>query len=609
MKTINGLYLFLLLVAMVPITGCSEGDIIPLIPPTISCERPLDQNWKQVNNIAGYHRIYQALWPSGQMPVVMGEDGLILENSADFGWSAINLPITDNLWLLSENQDGDLIAAGQNGTLVYRKNGNWQIAEKLTQSAWRDVRSDGREMWLAGDDGNLARGYPGGSWQMVDYPDDSDILAVCVAGDSVFVGGNGGLLRVLVDDQWHDISWPFPEFWGVNSIVRLDDGRLVVSCGTVWVRDPDGWHEKPELGYENFRHLKVRDGNLWVNGGFRKCWKADTSTEPWGLVNYSAGFNGEGFAPGPDDQTFNFSNLGRFSWAAVDDQGEVVHRIDPQGGTSTNHLGRLGDGTVIFSTDNSLIKVVASALEEVPIQSSYLKSLLYQNSLVAGVSLDDFYVVADSRLWRIVNGGLVLEEEIPDGFGSCRTILVNEAGLLCMRFSQAIFFWRDNQWEAWDEGRNNLVFLTRYNNFVAAFGGGEVQYHTDLTTVSLNAPLAFVSVWEPEPGTLEFMDRDFGLFQWKLGSENNDVIYLNPLPGCPNFYPRSIKDSDIGVLMASGSHSMVFRVPTDPHRSDWDLVAGPCLHELYETEVTGSGELVGLSSSGSTIMVYPNPGF
>ena len=230
----------IIVLALFVLGGCNEGEIIPLSPPSVLCERPLDSGWYPLNNICAGRIPRDVVWHEGLSPVVVGEDGLILESQGPGQWTEFSLGLSEDLTIVSANAQGDLVAAGHNGALVVRSQGHWQLENSLESTNWNDVRADGQEIWLAGDNGALAVGIPGQSWRMVDYPDTTDLLTVCAFEDSVFVGGRAGLLSVLVENQWHNVA---PSQWGqadVQSMVRIPDGRLVVWAVTFSIAR-NGW--------------------------------------------------------------------------------------------------------------------------------------------------------------------------------------------------------------------------------------------------------------------------------------------------------------------------------------------------------------------------------
>jgi len=543
------------------------------------------------------------------MPVVVGRDGLIIECTAETQWSDTGLSTHDEFRVVDCNSDGDVVAAGVDGALALRKDGIWQLMDHPAETTWNDVRANGREMWLAGDDGNLARGLPGEAWELINYPDSTSLHSVCAFEDSVYVGGTQGSLKVLVDGQWHDVPTPWEGSpYYTRSLVRLDDGRLVAFSNTLWVREADGWVSLESYGYNLIGHLKVHDGFLWLISGYASGRRVDPSTDPWQSENYRGfGYN-RSMAPGPDGRVLVVADDGVLTWLVPDAEENLIRYPDPAGHLNFGSMRRFSDGELVFPVDENLFKITTDGIERVTFLNPEVNALFNNSSMLAGVSLEDFYLLSSGTFRRIQGGEVVLETEVPDEYGNSRHLLVNDVGEVCLSLNTGIFFWTNNQWEVWDEGRQNRIYLTGQQNFVATFVTNGL-YFSGGESVSFELPMTAILAWETEVGVLEFMNSNFAYARWEEGIVSGDLIYMDPLPGCFNIYYRCVLDTTEGVLVASGNHSMVFRVPDDPLRANWDLVAGPCLHQISQMQVLEDGSLVVFTSYDDNIMTHPTSGF
>lgn len=595
--------LFLTLWGLVILLGCSEGEVIPLVPSGIICERPLDHSWQEMTNICQSKHPMATVWPPGEMPVVVGENGLILQCDASSVWSVVDLSIHENLKVVAGNDEGDLVAAGTGGALAYRKDNQWHTMDPLAETTWRDVRAHDRQMWLAGDGGMLASGRPGSAWEMVSVPDSTDLYSVCAFEDSVFTGGAGGLLRVLVNNQWEDLTRPEFDGWRVRSIVRLDDGRLVVWANGLWVRGLDGWHQETQYGTTFNNHMEVRGGYLWIMCGYYRCYRLDLFMDPWEAVDCRGYGNTVSLAPGPDTQALVMSEQGQFTWLSLDAENNILRQIDSAGYLDTDHLFRLEDGSVVFPVDNGLFEVNSTGVTAIPNLSPEVVANLSDHSRIHGASVSDFYSVWDMKLCHILGGEVVLVADIPEEYGNPGKLLVNQQGQVCLGLSSGVIFWTGSQWEVWSEESYNQIFLTQQQNFVIT-SSNSATYHGPSGTVSTYLGLRTKLAWEPEPGVLEFMSDDFTLARWQTDAAVDPLFYLNPMPHCSFLYATAIKESSLGVLAVTFNHSMVLTVPDDPNRVDWELVAGPSLHEISDLQVLEDGNLVALSHHGSYIMYY-----
>ncbi len=595
------LFLVFALPGLIGLSGCSEGEVVPLVPPGNVCERPLDRSWRELNNICKSREPFSTVWPTGGMPVVVGGDGLILECDAEGQWLEKDLSLRDGLLVVAANEDGDLMVAGENGAMASRKNGNWQNMEPLAETIWRDIRANGRQMWMVGDNGSLATGVPGESWQIVDFPDSTDLRSVCAFEDSVYVCGAGGLLSVLVDNQWHDRSLPELENICIRSVVRLDDGRLVVWAYGFWVREIDGWVPIGSVGHHPHGPIKAKNGYLWV-GGYSGCSRIDPSLEPWGEKQVGGHGRYQKVASGPDDQVFVVAYHGELTWLSINAEGNTKH-LDPAGYLPLKMMYRLADGAVVFPTTNALFKAISTGIEQVDFLTPDVEARLGKNSMIDGNSLDDFYSISGMTLSHILGGEMVLEMDIPGDHGSPRGFRVNREGQVCLAVSRGVLFWTGDQWETWSEENGSMVFLTQFQNFVTV-SSDKAVFHRAQGSAAINLGLEPWLVWEPEPGVLGFLSGYLTFTQWRIGAEPDEIIFLDPLPGCTQVNLVALRETTMGVLIVTEGHSMVLKLPDDPYRADWDLVAGSCMNQISDLQVLEDGSLVAFGNANHFIMAY-----
>jgi len=73
-----------------------------------------------------------------------------------------------------------------------------------------------------------------------------------------------------------------------------------------------------------------------------------------------------------------------------------------------------------------------------------------------------------------------------------------------------------------------------------------------------------------------------------------------------------MRDAVVGggdLLISTVNNSMVLKFPDDPIRAGWDLLAGPCKHQILDLQLFPDGSLVALDRSDSFIMIYPSSNF
>jgi hypothetical protein len=596
---------FMLMPGLMWLSACSEGETVPLIPAGAICERPLDQNWKYLTNVQAGKDLFDAVWPEGQMPVVVGQDGLIMECDEFAEWRTINLHFWDDLSVIAANDDGDLVAAGQYGSFAVRTDGHWELQEPMTDSTWKDVRSNGNEMWLAGENGTLAVGTPGQDWQLVDFPFNSNIYGVCAFEDSVFVCDGGLLLKVNAEGQWQEITPPAIQN-PITSIVRLDDGRLVLWAYDLWIREPEGWVEVDFANYNLACHLKVRDGFLWHSNYVST--RFDTSVEPWQETRFPAYGNFPSIAPGPSGEALAVTDNGKISWLSQDESQAASRRLDPAGYLDTENLVRLADGTVVFSCDEFLFTITPSGINQVTTLSADVESMLEDDTPLGGASVNDFFLVDDFTLYRIEGGEIVLEAEIPGDYSSVWRLLVDDTGRAGLIASRGILFWNDNQWDVLSDHFLAWLHLTDFQNFIVTTEAQAFYYSADgMITIDLGMPT--VMVVESEPGVLDFMNQDYRMVHWEVDTGLDNFFYLDPLPGCDHLELDSLAYSPWGTFIGSISNSMILKIPEDPLRADWDLAAGPCLHSISSFQILDNGTIAALDKHDNFIMIYPSSNF
>lgn len=595
----------LALPGLVWMSGCAEGESVPLVPAGPVCEYPLDTDWQYLNDICGSKAPLDSVWPSGQLPVVVGERGLLIECTARSQWSVVDLPIQGDLKAIAANDNGDLVAAGENGALAVRKEGIWEILDLHTDITWEDVRSNGQEIWLAGDNGTLARGVPGGTWTFVDYPDTSDLSAVCAFADSIFVGNFEGDIKILVEGQWTDLS-PSPN-WPVTSIVHSDDGHLWVMAGSLQVRNSEGWQYIDAPGhYNGFGHLKIRDNYLWVP--HYTAVRMDLSSEPWPSRLFATYGTNSVVSPGPVDEALGVSHAGEIVWLSDEGAENVEREWDTAGFFNIRTLSRLADGTVVVSSPQALFRITPNGVFSVHSLAPEVEASLSLDSRLTGASIDDFYLAENMKVQHILNGSINSEIDLPDDLGGFQNFAVNDAGHICVALSYGVVFREGNQWEVWLGHYAPMVTLTQQQNFVITWDSGAL-YQSATGLISINTEMPSVLVKESEPGVLDFMSPDYRYVQWNSDTGIDGFTYLDPLPGCNEVIFRTIADTPRGFLMAGRNNSMILRIPDNPYQADWKLVAGPCKYEISSLETLEDGSLVAVGGSDKVIMTYPPQNF
>ena len=375
----------------------------------------------------------------------------------------------------------------------------------------------------------------------------------------------------------------------------------------IWVRGSEGWRSTGIYLGSVLGHIQVQGGYAWGISDFQ-CRRFDPSVEPMAVSDRMGVGMVQALAPGPDGSVFLASEKGELTWSNIDSEGNITNRLDPAGRLPTSFLKKLADDTVVLAVEKALFKVTPGGMENIPL-SPEVQVNLASDVITEGKSLDDFYFASDTTIWHILAGKQVQAINIPSEFGDARDFRINDEDEICLATENAILFWSENHWETWALGSYSLVFLTEYQNFVATTNGTTALYYsgTELKTMTLGFRACMAR--EREPGQIDFLGDDFNLAQWTEGSQVGPVIYMDPLAGCPFGYMRAIEKTSSGVFTAINSHSMVLKYPDDPYRADWELVAGPSMHEISTMQVLEDGSVVALGSGQHYVMYYPPPGF
>ncbi len=591
------------------LTACSEGENIPLSPPSVACERPLDSGWYGINNSCDEKIPRDAVWLDDFNAVVVGDKGLILESNAVGSWVKKDLGISEDLTLISANIAGDLVAAGKNGQVAVRFGGHWSAENSLLSANWNDVRANGEEVWLAGNNGALARGIPGQDWRMVDFPDTTDLLTVCAFGDSVFVGGRGGLFSVLVDNQWQDVA---PAQWGeadIASMVRIPDGRLVVFSDSLMIRESGQWSNSygNSYVYSLSGRLKFRDGILWFPRYNYKKIDLVYNEPVIGYPIYSGSLTDA--TPGPDGQILMLSNRGAITWHLRQDSQILKRVIDPSCALEMERLFRLNDGTVISPLQFGLVEITPGGIKPVADLSEEVLSKLYDSMSMGGNSLQDFYFSGNGYFYHCLNSQLVAQHELPANHSRIFEIKEDQSGKVFVVFRHALGTWNHGLWnilyENPEQTFNKPSFLTQYGTFVLQ-SGAMAMYYTNQGFVPIELEFGSIAISEREEGVLEFLESG-GLPHytwWEKGTGATATSWLDPIPGCPEVNMSVGCVVPEGVFVATRNHSMVLKLPENPNLGNWDLVAGPSEYQIRYLEVLPDGSLVARVYSTDFLMGY-----
>lgn len=143
------------------------------------------------------------------MYAVGGEpgDGLLMRRDAQ-GWREVELPKeTPLLTWVHTFEDGQPVVAGDNGTILWKRDGEWVRESTPTdQNLWGVWGASKDDVWAVGGNGTASDGeatvlrYDGSSWRSVDLPtlEHVDVFAFFkvwgTGPDDVFIVGQQGIV-------------------------------------------------------------------------------------------------------------------------------------------------------------------------------------------------------------------------------------------------------------------------------------------------------------------------------------------------------------------------------------------------------------------------------
>lgn len=610
----------LILVLPALIMGCGGGDLVPLAAPGGDCDFPFDPLWRQDQGLNGSSALLGVAWPPDTGPVVVGADGFIATHNAVAGWVHEESSVTADLNLVCGDGAGALAALGE-GTLVVRPpGGSWQEVPGLEDRLWYDLAGSEGRFYLAGWQGALAEVTAGGGAVAVETRTTATLRVVLAEPDSVFVGGYGGVFQVLADGNW---SRPFPDLpdtFEVHSIMRLDDGRLMVGARyfedlnghlyphhPVFTREAGGWVQRHELDDFWPSRLRYEDGYLWQTYGNLNRW--DVSNDPWTMMVSAPGWSALGdFGFGPEGRVLQVHDRGELIWWEPGGDDAYKPVVDPAGKFFADHLLRLNDGTVVAPGYRLLAEIRSTGPRIVTGLGPAVQALLTPDALLAGPSLDDFTLFVGSSLYHCRAGQDPMARELPPDLDPVQKLLVTDDGRVLLKTTHQAYFHDGQGWQQWDAFPIvGDIQLTRQQTPVV-LSGFEVGVAGPTGLEVLNLGSRCLGVAELAPGELTFFTEGFDRILYFLESGRRYDWTEDPAPGCSELRARGFLEIDGGALFYTPEHSLVLVARVSGRYAEWDLVAGPWMSEIEDLQMLPDGGLAALDSSWKTLLLHAAPG-
>ena len=415
--------------------------------------------------------IVTGIWEDsgGQLLVSAGDE--IMQRSAATGeWSSAP---SDNTALLLDvwGLDGDQIfAGGTGGTILRRVAGAWIPAEVPTgNEIWGFGGTSPQDLVAVGQNGTILESSDGGAtWHEVDSPTPSTLFAVAADGAGRVVAvGSGGVVLLREGDTWEATASPTSlNLFEVRSsgagqfIIAGDGGQLFVGNGLTWQRIQTAGVR------ENFRAITGPPGSRTVAGWYgtvleeKDGWAASTTgTRIYG-VHAPAG--GNAIAVGQGGVGYERRN-GAWQRIFLPSPGSLLAIAGPTG----NDRLAVGDSGGVLHFDGATWRK-----ESVP-ADGLLRSVWYDGTHAMVVGAGGTVLVREAGSWRAVTSGTTRFLRHVSGDRFDQLYVAGDSGTLLR--------WDGNDFQSLDvpTGQNLRASLVRGSRDVYVVGDVGTILHFD----------------------------------------------------------------------------------------------------------------------------------
>ena len=615
-----------LLLAAVLLGGCGSGETIILTPVSPVCDHPVDPAWRCLAPLNGTQDLTDGVWLPDDTVVLVGTGGMVLTHDGN-AWQRSTVTGVGAFRAICATADGTAVAAGHSGAVAVRGSTDWTVVDLGVAQAWREIVARNDEVWVVGHGGQVACGQMGaaaggghaGIWRTLTVPDGRDLSGVCVHRDTVFVCGGEGLLT-LFDETWIEVSAPRLLGQEVHSVVATDDGRLLALADTLYSRTPTGWQPV----YRTDLQIPIRaDARMTYEGG--ALW-LEHSTDylngamllPRGEAMSYGYFSPRGrgdFSAARDSLNFlAFSAQGGLAWYADDTVFE-----DPSGLHGRIYNARFNDGSVYVFSLLGQFRIAGDELERISVGDCLSDYTLATPDAIAGVSLDDFYVLEWDDLYHSQGGSCskVYEFAEPDGQASMATdgtylYIGRECGLLRWDGTEMSVLLGTLD-DGGDCDLEYWVFQCASGLVVALSSEQELFRLQQGEAVSQGVQNDTGYIVEEEDGTLMvfqpgYYDYPAYLFELPTDQEPIEYVTVDVLPACPDLIAEDLYDHPTGVYVTTLGGSSVFRASGSLRYNTWDLLTGPLEDTIDDLLIQPDGTLAAIAGSYDRLYLYqPDP--
>ena len=589
--------LVVVLVIAGSLVGCGEGERIPVVPGLTTLDMPPDPFFVTLAPRCGTRIQNDAVWLDDGRAFIVGTSGLVLAWSENGPWYPDPSGTNEDLLAVASLSDGRVIAIGRHGTIIERVDGFWSDRSPGTDHTLREIVVSGDQTWAVGEGGTVVHRSATGVWELVDCPTEMDLTGVAAQEDTLYVCGQGGLLLSRHDGVWVDESGG-P--WGVEDVLSvgaLPDGPVVALADSLYVRRDGAWRIQPvQQWFGDLLGMKADYGSFWLEGS-TQVRRFSPLGEVWPLQSYYVRGNPAHIAPEDSSRALIISGKGGIRWYETD--GEWWE--DPSGLPGNTLMFRLADGARGCMNQAGILAPGPTGLITVEGYSSEVLRWAQSPEFCEGRSFQDFYLANSRDLYRVLDGELHKEMELPDWW-RCNSMAMDQEGNLHFGYKGLIYRWNGSEltqtladpedwadfqvrtgqagtllaWttdNAWYYGEGEWICLGEEDFiFAGESSAGEIRLISRGSSIS-----------NSEPDMLHVWRRDAGL----LVSREIELV-----PGVEELRIKGVTEDSSGLYVFTYEPARVFRLAGDPLKERWELVAGPYDGWIDQLLVLDDGSLL-----------------
>lgn len=343
------------------------------------------------------------LWQDtdGSMLATAGTQ-LLVRDPVQSAWEPAALPATSQLLDIWGMGDGTLFLTGVGGTILRRVEGEWSRSETgVTDEIWGIVGNSASDLVAVGQNGTILESDDGGAtWHRVASPTDLPLFAVAADGTGRLVAvGAGGIVLLRDGDNWELTATPTTA--NLFEVRSAGPGRFIAAGdgGVLFEGDGLTWQLIENLGAsENLRAITGNAGSRVAAGWFGSVLDEAIG---WGsVVNGSRIYavhtpgDGNAFAVGQGGVAFE-RVAGNWQPRVMPGSRSYYALAGPRA------LGRLavGDGGSVLRFDGTI-------WEQMPVQATeLLRSVWFDGQRAVVVGENGVALLMEGGAWRRVPTG------------------------------------------------------------------------------------------------------------------------------------------------------------------------------------------------------------